>query len=103
MKVKVQTMIRRGKAMYTNGKIVECSERDGAGFLKHGLAVKAPEGAKADGSFLNSGRPERATVPKGEVTDPGTEPARCTARTKKGNPCARYAIAGSDTCDRHAD
>lgn len=102
MKVKVKTMVRRGRAVFTHGKIVECTERDGVAFLRYGLAEKVPAGAQADGSLIpRKGKPERAVAPGGEVTDPGTEPARCTGETKQGNPCKRYAAPGSDRCDRH--
>ena len=100
-KVKVISMLRRGRAMFTHGKIVECTDRDADAFIRYGLAEKAPAGAKVDGSFVhNSGnpRPERAVQQPGETAVAPSEPVNCKGLTTAGNQCKRAPVAGSDFC-----
>jgi hypothetical protein len=63
--------------------------------------------AKSDpkGNPLNGPRtrqtPERAIAPGSETPEAGAPVAHCTGETKKGNPCPRAPLPGSERCAWH--
>jgi hypothetical protein len=46
-------------------------------------------------------KPERADAPAGETPEAGEPVARCAGETKKGNPCLRAPLSGTDRCAQH--
>ena len=104
-------------------QIIQCSEKTGASLVTNGIAEEAPKGAVSEGTLHDDipaeeleGPPagkkrfpppekkgkETATMkaPEKAVTG-GTADGICTGTTRKGNPCLRAAIEGTDRCYAH--